>query len=94
MAKIVLEPVALILQRIECLVLDLPAGSTTTHDVVHVLLVEPKVRHPTEVLPPTAGVNLPVFDDNRWFLRSCLFFHAGRTVYFVGGEISGAIERE
>ena len=40
MAVVVLQMVALVFERVETLVLDLPTGSTAAHDIVNGLLCE------------------------------------------------------
>ena len=50
MPVVVLKVIALVFQRIERLIFDLPPRSSTPHEVIHVALAHPQVRHPTEVL--------------------------------------------
>lgn len=63
-AVVMLEVVALVLQGVEGLVLDPPAGTAATHDFVSVLLGNHKICHPTEMLFLVAiGISLPVFEE-------------------------------
>lgn len=48
-SEVVLEMVALVLQCVEGLVLDPPAGSTRTHDPFDIPFAQPDVRHPGEL---------------------------------------------
>ena len=48
MAVIVLKVVALVLERIERLVLNLPAASAHEHEVLQVFMVDLQVGHPAE----------------------------------------------
>src|SRR5918992_831179 len=50
MTKIVLKLVALVFQRVERLIFNAPAGSTTPHDLVHRAFGQAKVSYPTEML--------------------------------------------
>ena len=62
MPVIVFKVVALVFQRIEGLILNLPAGSSTPHEVKDVALAHPQVRYPTEVLDLVLA-NLPGLDE-------------------------------
>lgn len=86
MSEIVFELIALILQRVECFVLNLPASTTTTHDLVNIVAVEQNVRHPTEMDNTTIFVLLTVKVYERlanfrklsfWFRRSKQTSRAG-----------------
>src|SRR5215472_3535680 len=50
MAVVVLKVIALIFQRIERLIFNLPPRPATTHELIDVPLTHPQVRHPAEVL--------------------------------------------
>src|SRR6266852_3829429 len=50
MAIVVLKMVALIFQRIERLIFNLPPRPATAHERIDVTFTHPQVRHPTEVL--------------------------------------------
>src|SRR5262249_31956936 len=54
--------VALIFQRIERLIFNLPPGASSPHEVKDVARAHPQVRHPAEVLD-LAGAPLPVLDE-------------------------------
>jgi hypothetical protein len=62
-AEVVLQIVALILERVETLVLDLPTGSAAAHDIVNGLLRESQVGDPTEILDVAIGFDLPIFEN-------------------------------
>src|SRR5258706_6247671 len=59
---IVFKVVALIFQRIERLIFNLPSGSSTPHEVKDVALAHPQVRHPTEVLD-LVSADFPVLNE-------------------------------
>src|SRR5215510_1137504 len=50
MPIVVLKVIALIFQRIECLIFDLPPRPATAHQGIDVTWAHPHVGHPTEVL--------------------------------------------
>src|SRR5450759_644199 len=56
-----LQVISLVFQGVERLILDLPAGSSPTHDVPDNLQNQEKVGDPTEMLDLPIGVDLPVF---------------------------------
>src|SRR5271166_3890623 len=58
---VMLQVISLVFQGVEGLILDLPAGSSPPHDVPDVLRNQEKVGDPTEMLNPSIGVDLPVF---------------------------------
>src|SRR5215831_14640090 len=62
MSVVVLEVVALILQRVERFIFNLPACPATPHEWVDITLAYPQVRHPTEVLHLVLA-HLPVLDE-------------------------------
>src|SRR5262245_31539416 len=62
MPIIVLKVVALIFQRIERLIFNLPPGSSTPHEVKDIALAHPQVGDPTEVLDLVLAY-LPVLDE-------------------------------
>src|SRR2546425_12796605 len=59
MAVVVLKVVALIFQRIERLIFNLPPRPATAHEFIDVPRTHPYIRHPTEVLDRILA-NLPV----------------------------------
>jgi hypothetical protein len=59
-AVVMLKVVALVLERIERLVLNLPAASTHQHEVLEVLVVDLQVGHPAEAGGFAAFVGLLV----------------------------------
>ena len=61
MPVVVLKVIALIFQGIERLVFNVPACPTTPHEVIHVALAHPQVRHPAEVLDLVSAY-CPVLD--------------------------------
>src|SRR6516225_4963845 len=62
MSVVVLEVVALILQRVERFIFNLPACPATPHEWVDITLAYPQVRHPTELLNLVLA-HLPVLDE-------------------------------
>ena len=62
MPVVVLEVVALILQRVERLIFDLPACSTAPHEVKDIACAHPQVCDPAEVLDLVLA-NLPILDE-------------------------------
>src|SRR5882724_4051170 len=58
---VVLEVVALIFERIERLIFDLPPCPPTTHEGIDSTLGHPQIGHPTEVLHVVAA-DLPILD--------------------------------
>src|SRR5215475_1732237 len=62
MPIIVLKVVALIFQRIERLIFNLPPGSSASHEVKDIAPAHSQVGHPTEVLDLLIAY-LPVFDE-------------------------------
>ena len=68
MPVVVLKVIALVFQRIEGFVFDLPPGSSTSHETKDVALVHPQVRHPTEVLD-LVMTNFPVLDEIDPYVR-------------------------
>src|SRR5882672_3284582 len=61
MPVVVLKVIALVFQRIEGFIFDLPPGSSTSHETKDVARVHPQVRHPPEVLD-LVMTNFPVLD--------------------------------
>src|SRR5215471_20390634 len=59
---VVLKVVALVLERVERLIFDLPACPATPHELVDVALAYAQVRHPAEVLH-LLWASLPVLDE-------------------------------
>src|SRR5215471_1093059 len=59
---VVLKVVALVLERVERLIFDLPACPATPYELVDVALAYAQVRHPTEVLH-LLWTSLPVLDE-------------------------------
>src|SRR4029453_9332816 len=68
MPVVVLKVIALVFQRIEGFVFDLPPGSSTSHEPKDVALVHPPVRHPTEV-SDLVMTNFPVLDEIDPYVR-------------------------
>src|SRR5262249_29234074 len=62
MPVVVLKVIALIFQGVERLVFNFPARPTTPHEVIHVALAHPQVRHPAEVLD-LVSASFPVLDE-------------------------------
>ena len=62
MPVIVLKVVALIFQRIERLIVHLPPGSSTPHEVKDIAPAHAQVGHPTEVLDFRIA-HLPILDE-------------------------------
>jgi hypothetical protein len=62
MAKIVLEVIALVFQRIERFIFDAPARPGALYEPVHRALVDPQVGDPTEVLDLTVE-RFPALDE-------------------------------
>src|SRR5687767_13180561 len=50
MAEIVLEVIALILERIECFIFDAPTRPRPLHEPIHCTFVDTQIGHPTEML--------------------------------------------
>ena len=73
MTVIVLKVVALIFQRIERLIFNLPPGASSPHEVKDVARAHPQVRHPAEVLD-LAGAPLPVLDEIDPYSRFAYFY--------------------
>src|SRR5882724_13460622 len=69
MSVVVLEVVALILQRVERFSFNLPACPATPHEWVDITLAYPQVRHPTEVLHLVLA-HLPVLNEIDSYVRS------------------------
>src|ERR671911_1222150 len=63
MAEIVLEMIALILQRIERLIFDAPARPCPLHEPIHRAFVDTQIGHPTEMLDFTIRRRLPALDE-------------------------------
>jgi len=62
MPIVVFKMIALVFQRIERFVFDLPSGSSSPHEVKDVARAHAQVGHPTEVLD--LGIaDLPVLDE-------------------------------
>jgi hypothetical protein len=62
MPVVVLKIIALVFQRIQGLVFDLPPGTSPLHEPLHVALAHAYVCHPTEVLD-LGLASLPVLDE-------------------------------
>src|SRR5215471_4069074 len=62
MAVVVLKVIALIFQRVERLMFDLPPRSAPAHEGIHVACTYPYVCHPTEVLHLLIA-HFPVLDE-------------------------------
>src|SRR6266446_4308195 len=68
MTIVVFKMIALVFQRIERLVCNLPPCAATPHEMNNVALVHSSIRYPTEVLD--LGIaNLPVLDDLDAYVR-------------------------
>src|SRR5687767_12219757 len=63
MAEIVLEMIALILQRIEGLIFNAPARPRPLHEAVNRAFVDTQIGHPTEMLDFAFGGRLPALDE-------------------------------
>src|SRR2546426_4525110 len=75
MAVVVLKVVALIFQRIERFIFNLPPRPATAHELIDVTPAYPQVRHPTEVLHLVLA-DLPILDDIDPHVRSrCIERH-------------------
>src|SRR6516225_11901388 len=75
MPVVMLKVVALIFQRIERLIFDLPPRSTTAHELIDVTRAYPQVCHPTKVLLLVLA-NLPILDEIDPYVRSrCIERH-------------------
>src|SRR6266446_1350392 len=84
MAVVVLKVVALIFQRIERFIFNLPPRPATAHELIDVTLAYPQVRHPTEVLHLVLA-DLPILDEMDPHVRSrCI----ERVVYDLFREFS------
>src|SRR5207253_5583945 len=70
MPVVVLKVVALVFQRIEGLVFNLPPGATSPHEVKDIPFVYPQVCDPTEVLDLVLA-HLPVLDKIDPHTRIC-----------------------
>ena len=68
MAVVVLEVIALIFQRIECLIFNLPPRPSSAHQGIDVALAHPQVRHPTKVLD-SVSAHLPVLNEINPYCR-------------------------
>src|SRR3984893_9426930 len=68
MAVVVLKVIALIFQRIERLIFDLPPRPATAHEGINVAFTHPYVCHPTEVLHLLIAY-FPVLDDIDPYVR-------------------------
>src|SRR5712691_6144364 len=62
MPVIVFAVVALMFQRIERFICNLPSGSAASHEVIDVTLAHPDGRHPTKVLDAVSPT-FPVLDE-------------------------------
>src|SRR5215467_949477 len=62
MAVVVLKVIALIFQRVERLIFDLPPRSAPAHEGIHIACTYPYVCHPTEVLH-LLSTHFPVLDE-------------------------------
>jgi hypothetical protein len=62
MPIVVLKVIALVFQRVERLIFDLPAGASTAHEAIDVARAHPHVSHPTEVLL-LGSAPFPVLDE-------------------------------
>src|SRR6266446_6071927 len=69
MAVVVLKVRALIFQRIERLIFNLPPRPASTHEPIDITLAHPQVRYPTEVLDLVLAT-LPILDDIDPYVRS------------------------
>jgi hypothetical protein len=75
MTVVVLKMVALIFQRIERLIFNLPPRPATAHERIDVTFTYPQVRHPTEVLDLVLA-DLPILDEIDPHVRSrCIERH-------------------
>src|SRR5882724_7411203 len=75
MSVVVLKVVALMFQRIERFIFNLPPRPATAHKVIDVPLAYPQVRHPTEVLHLVLA-DLPILDKMDPHVRSrCIERH-------------------
>jgi hypothetical protein len=63
MAEIVLEVIALILERIECFIFDAPTRPRPLHEPIHCTFVDTQIGHPTEMLDFPFGGRLPALDE-------------------------------
>ena len=61
MPIVVLKVIALVFQRVEGLIFDLPPGAPTSHEVKDIPFGHPQVGDPAEVLDPISAY-LPVLD--------------------------------
>ena len=62
-AEVVFEVVAVVLQGVDGLVLDLPAGAPGAHQLVNIVLADLDVGHPAEFGDLFVPVDLPVFEN-------------------------------
>src|SRR4051794_35421505 len=75
MPIVMFEVVALIFQRIERFIFNLPSCPATAHEVIDVPLVYPQVCHPTAVLH-LGLADLPILDEMAPHVRSrCIQRH-------------------
>src|SRR5882724_7527002 len=90
MAIVVLKIVALILQRIERLIFNLPPRPAIAHVFIDVTLTHPQVRHPTEVLHLVLA-NLPILDEIDPYVRSRSIeryvVHKAKPMHDTGGAV-------
>ena len=74
-AEVVLGLVALVLQGVECLVLDPPSCASGAHHLHGVPLVDPQVRDPREVPLPAVPAPFPVLKEIHFpLLKKCASF--------------------
>src|SRR5262245_61199583 len=62
MPIIVLKVIALVFQRIERLIFDLPPRPTTPHETIDVAFAHAQVRHPAKVLD-LGRAHFPILDE-------------------------------
>src|SRR5262249_466233 len=102
MPVVVFKVVALIFQCIERLILNLPPGRSSPHEVKDISRAHPQVRHPTEMLE-LAGVLLPVLDEIDSYMgvrgiqrhvidkAEAMDYACGAVVALIGGDPSGLL---
>jgi hypothetical protein len=61
--EVVLEVIALVLEGVEGLVFDLPAGAGSSHQGHPVAVVDGEIGHPREVLDTAVGGVLPILEE-------------------------------
>ena len=71
-AEVVLEVIALVLERIEGLVLDLPSAPAYPHELFHVLLIDRQIGDPRIVVRPLPLVVKLIGEPvDRWGVHRC-----------------------